>query len=154
MTRWGQRGPQGSAPLSAPTPSPASAHPEGPSCFRSDGLKALWGHPSLPSPGKSKFYRQMFLLPGSHPGLCRPCTTVRWDHCSVDVGLALSREDGRAGGLQVLGELSEEGIREEVSCWVWDSGSLDSDSGSMNGLSVLLWNVGTLPVLVPRESGH
>lgn len=72
----------------------------------------------------------------------------------MDVGLALSREDGRAGGLQVLGELSEEGIREEVSCWVWDSGSLDSDSGSMNGLSVLLWNVGTLPVLVPRESGH
>ena len=76
----------------------------------------------------------------------------------MDVGLALSREDGRAGGLQALGELSEEGIREEVNCWVWDSGSLNSNSGSMNGLrnlglSVLMWNMGTLPVLVPGDSG-
>lgn len=49
---------------------------------------------------------------------------------------ALSREDGRAGGLQVQGELSEEGTREEVKRWKWEPGSLNSNSGSANGLKI------------------
>lgn len=39
-----------------------------------------------------------------------------------------------------------------------ESDSLNSNSGSVNGLrnlglSVLIWNMGTLPVLVPRDRG-
>lgn len=72
--------------------------------------------------------------------------------------LACSRGDGRVGGLLVLGELSEEQIREEVKCWMWESGSLSSNSGSVNGLrnlglglSVLIRKMGILPVLDPGD---
>ena len=72
--------------------------------------------------------------------------------------LACSRGDGRVGGLLVLGELSEEQIREEVECWMRESGSLNSNSGSVNGLrnlglglSVLIRKMGILPVLAPGD---
>lgn len=54
---------------------------------------------------------------------------------------ALSREDSRAGGLQVQRELSEEGTREEVKRWKWEPGSLNSNSGSANGLRNLSLSV-------------
>lgn len=56
----------------------------------------------------------MFLRPERQTGLLLPLQGSGWGSCSVYVGWALSREDGRAGGLQVQGEVSEEGIREEV----------------------------------------
>lgn len=86
--------------------------------------------PILASPNfTSSLLLQMFLLLGRYPGCCCSYRAVGWGCCSGDVVRALSREDGRSGGLQVQGELSEEGIREELKCWKGEPGSLNSSSG-------------------------
>lgn len=90
----------------------------------------------------------MFLLPGRHPGFGRPCTAVGW---------GLSREDGRTGGLQVLGEFSEERVREEVKCSMRESGSLNSKTwccewSQKSGSQYPHLEHGRLPVLVPGDT--
>lgn len=74
MTRGRQRVSRASAPPH--TPSSGTRYTEGPSCVCFGGSKGLGETPSLPCPGKSKFYLRMFLLPGRHPRFCCPCTTV------------------------------------------------------------------------------
>lgn len=88
-------------------------------------LHPILADPNYTSPPQPS---SVFQLSGGHPACCCPYRAGGWTYCSAGVGQALCSEDSQAGGLQVLGELSGEGIRVEVKCWVWESGSLNSSS--------------------------